>query len=229
MKPVRLELIKTTISNLYLLIGERPVLVDTGNPGNTEAVVQTLARFGFSPRDLALILLTHGHGDHLGSANALRERTGAPIALHRADLEMARSGHQNLRPAGLDGRLFKRFFSDHFEAVEPDIVLNGETTLEAYGLDAQVIETPGHTPGSVSVILPGGQAVIADVVRGDFVLPNRPTRHLFADDLSIVGSSIQRLLGLPLTTLHPGHGLAFSRASLARRFPASRAVLEKAR
>ncbi len=229
MKPVQLELIKTSISNLYLLIGERPVLVDTGNPGNADLVIKTLARFGFAPRDLALILLTHAHGDHLGSANALRERTGAPIALHGADLEMARSGHQDLRPAGLDGRLLKRFFSDHFEAVEPDIVLDGQTSLEAYGLDARVIQTPGHTPGSVSVILPDGQAVIADVVRGDFVLPNRPTRHLFADDLSIVASSIQRLLGLPLTTLHPGHGLAFSEASLARRFPASSPVLENAR
>lgn len=218
MKPVRLEPIRTKISNLYLLIGERPVLVDTGNPGKTERVVSTLGRFGYAPEDLALIVLTHAHADHLGSAASLRERTGAPIALHAADILMARSGRQPLRPTGLDGRLLARFFSDRFEPLEPDIVFDGETSLEAYGVNARVIETPGHTPGSVSVILPDNQAIIGDVVRGDFTRPDRPTHHLFADDPTTVGWSIQRLIGLPLTRLHPGHGRAFTRASLERRF-----------
>jgi hydroxyacylglutathione hydrolase len=209
--------IVTSIANLYLILGEGAVLVDTGNPGNAALVIDNLEQRGLKPRDLKLILLTHAHGDHLGSAAALRERTGAPIALHRADLDMARAGHQALHPTGLDGRLLARFFSDHFEPLEPDIILEDETTLTEYGLDAQVIETPGHTAGSVSLILSDGQAIIGDVMRGDFMLTNRPARHFFADDLGMVHSSVQRLAELPLTTLNPGHGRRFTRVSLERR------------
>ncbi len=214
----RLQTIRTSIANFYIIADARPVVVDTGNPGNTALILSELARLGFAPKDLALILLTHGHLDHLGSAAELRRETGAPVALHQADLEMARSGHQTLHPTGLDGRILKRFFATDFQPLEPDIVLTGEGSLQSYGVEARFLETPGHTPGSLSVLLPDGQCLIADVLRGSFIAQNHPARHLFADDPDRVRRSLAKLLTLPVTRFHPGHGYAFGKADLARRF-----------
>jgi glyoxylase-like metal-dependent hydrolase (beta-lactamase superfamily II) len=214
----RLQTIRTSIANFYIIADARPVVVDTGNPGNTALILSELAALGFAPKDLALILLTHGHLDHLGSADELRRATGAPVALHRADLEMVRSGYQPLRPTGLDGRLLKRYFPTNFQSLEPDIVLTGEGNLHSYGVEADILETPGHTPGSLSVRLSDGQCLIADLVRGSFIAQNRPARHLFAEDMNRVQRSIGKLLTLPVTRLHPGHGHAFGKADLARRF-----------
>ena len=210
----RLEPIRTPIANMYLLIGKRPVLVDTGAPGNADRIVRRLERLGFKPRDLALILLTHAHWDHLGSAAEVQARTNAPIMLHRADLHMAQAGRQTIQPTGLDGVLMRPMFPTRFPPIQPDVILDGETTLEAYGLSARVIETPGHTAGSVSVLLPSGDAIVADVLRGAWAWPERPARHLFADDFPRVISSLQKLSGLPLNRVYTGHGQPFSGAAL---------------
>jgi glyoxylase-like metal-dependent hydrolase (beta-lactamase superfamily II) len=224
---IRLEPIRTPIANMYLLMGERLVLVDTGAPGNADSIVQRLEQQGFKPRDLALILLTHAHWDHLGSAAELRARTDAPIMLHRADLSMAQAGQQTIQPTGLDGVLMRPMFPSRFPALEPDVILDDETTLEAYGLDAHVIETPGHTAGSVSVLLPNGDAIVADVLRGAWAWPERPARHLFADDVPGVISSLHKLSRLPLRRVYTGHGQAFSGAAL-RQFVTERYPIQAA-
>jgi len=65
----------------YALVGDRVVIVDTGVGGQAERILERIAEEGHAPGDVSLILLTHGHGDHAGSAAALRDATGAPIAL----------------------------------------------------------------------------------------------------------------------------------------------------
>jgi hydroxyacylglutathione hydrolase len=201
------------------VIGERPILVDTLEPGNEQRILRVFEQHNLEPKTLALILLTHGHWDHAGSVNGLRDATGAPVALHGNDLVLARAGQAQLRGVTPMGQISAGFFSSRrFAPVKPDIVLNGQETLEQYGVSGRLQRTPGHTTGSVSVILEGGAALAADLVRGDFVLENRPTQHFFMDDLSIMRQSIQSLLGLPLTRLYTGHGRPFSFESFQRRF-----------
>ena len=64
--------IKGAISNSYLLLGEKPVLVDTGSPGDLKRILAALKARDIEPKKLALILLTHGHGDHAGCAAELK-------------------------------------------------------------------------------------------------------------------------------------------------------------
>lgn len=91
-------------TNAFLIRGEAGcVLVDTGNPGKAERILERLAKRDVAPDDIRLILLTHGHTDHFGSAAALRERTGAPVAIHALDADAVRQGiHQpdSLQPTG---------------------------------------------------------------------------------------------------------------------------------
>ena len=93
--------------NSYILVGNRPVLVDTGMPGAAPKVGAALAREGFSPTDVSLILITHRHVDHIGGAAALQRATGAPVAIHALDADWLRRGQGGSRtPTGWAGRLF---------------------------------------------------------------------------------------------------------------------------
>jgi glyoxylase-like metal-dependent hydrolase (beta-lactamase superfamily II) len=93
-------------TNVFLIRGRTGcVLVDTGNPGKADRILERLAKRGVAPDDIRLILVTHGHVDHFGSAAELRERTGAPVAVHALDAEAVRQGIH--RPDSLhpEGRL----------------------------------------------------------------------------------------------------------------------------
>ncbi|GGR53498.1 hypothetical protein GCM10010282_53090 [Streptomyces roseolus] len=78
--------------NAYLLLGRRPVIVDAGTPGSGRKIYEQVADHGVDPADVSLIVLTHGHIDHFGSAAELHRLTGAPVAGHVADLGPYRSG-----------------------------------------------------------------------------------------------------------------------------------------
>jgi glyoxylase-like metal-dependent hydrolase (beta-lactamase superfamily II) len=211
-----------SMTRAFALVGDRTVLVDAGNPGKEQKILAKLDRAGVSPSDVSLILITHGHADHFGGAAALKEATGAPVAVHAADAEPLRRGHDPpLIPTGATSRwmirLIGRFVKSGGPPVEPDLLLDGETSLEEFGVQARVIPTPGHTPGSVSVVVPGGPALVADLIFGGFITPRRPKWPWFADDLGLVQRSIQTVLDLAPTTILAAHGGPFSPGDVRQR------------
>jgi len=209
--------IKGSISNCYLLRGERPVLVDTGAPGDLPRILAGLKAHGVEPKDLALILLTHGHSDHAGCAAELRRRTGAQVALHTGDAPLVRAGRNGV-VAVQDwlGRVLRPFVDEEFEAFEPDLLFHEGIALEPYGLRGRVVPTPGHTAGSVSVVLANGEALIGDVLRGSLVWPNRAREHYFCNDPELNQRSIVRLAREGLLRCHPGVFGSFPGTELGR-------------
>ena len=105
--PIRLGLV-----NSFIVKGEnKSVLVDTGYPANGDTIVRCLHQNRIQPEDISLIVLTHAHIDHYGSAVELRAKTGSPIAIHRAGAEILKKGINYIgMPIGLSGRIFKSFF-----------------------------------------------------------------------------------------------------------------------
>jgi hydroxyacylglutathione hydrolase len=209
--------IKGAISNCYLLLGEKPVLVDTGAPGDLRAILGALKRHKVAPRDLALILHTHGHSDHAGCTAELKRLSGAQVAIHAGDAALARTGRNGvIAVQDALGRLLRPFVDEQFEAFEPDLVFEEGIALEPYGLRGRVLPTPGHTAGSVSVVLASGEALIGDVLRGSLVWPNKAREHYFCNDPLRNQRSIVRLAREGLLRCHPGTFGSFPGAELGR-------------
>jgi glyoxylase-like metal-dependent hydrolase (beta-lactamase superfamily II) len=209
--------IKGAISNCYLLLGDKPVLVDTGAPGDLPRILAALKAHQLEPKQLALILLTHGHSDHAGCAAELRARSGRPVAIHAADAELARTGQSGVLAVQTDlGRIIRPFVNEPFPAFEPDIVFREAFPLEPYGVRGAVMPTPGHTLGSCSVVLASGEAVIGDVLRGSMLWPNRARPHFFCNDPDLNARSIARLAREGLLRCHPGHFGSFPGSELGR-------------
>lgn len=205
------------ISNCYLLLGERPVLVDTGAPGDLKRILAGLKQHGVEPRQLALILLTHGHSDHAGNAAELRARTGRPVAIHAGDASLARHGDSGVLAVQTElGRLIRPFVNEPYTAFEPDIVFREPFSLAPYGIKGHVVPTPGHTPGSCSVVLANGEALIGDVLRGSMMWPNKARPHFFCNDPDINLRSMARLAREGLLRCHPGHFGSFPASELGR-------------
>ncbi|MFB6826524.1 MBL fold metallo-hydrolase [Streptomyces virginiae] len=200
--------------NAYLLLGRRPVLVDAGTPGSGRLIHRRIAAHGVDPADLALIVITHGHIDHFGSAAELHRLTGAPVAGHAADLERFRTGRPLMPylPTGPMGRLMSRNSKLHVAAdpFEPEIVISGETDLSDFGLAGRIMPTPGHTAGSVSVLTDDGDLVAGDLVANSFMglIPGKPANPPFHDDPLGNLTSLRAMLDLGPSRLHVGHGTA---------------------
>jgi len=205
--PIRLR-----FSNAYLLLGDRPILVDTGSPGEASRIASACAAVGVGIRDLALILHTHVHSDHFGSTAELATVAQCPVSFHPGDDGLAIQGHNgSLRGVGLRGRWMSRLFRNTpFQSTTADIPAEQGMRLERFGVAGTVHHTPGHTAGSISVVLDSGDALVGDLLMGGYaggmILRSKPNCHYFADDLPLALSSLARVLSLSTRHLLPGHG-----------------------
>jgi glyoxylase-like metal-dependent hydrolase (beta-lactamase superfamily II) len=200
----------------YVLRGDGVVVLDAGQPNRLSAFRRGLAKAGIMEGEVDLILLTHAHWDHMGSAADIRGSTGARLAVHEAEAEWVETGRPDL-PSGftLWGRTFMpvvqllaSFITVHPSSV--DIRLDDEPrSLEEFGIAGTVVHTPGHSPGSVSVVLETGEAFVGDLAMNRFPLTLAPGLPILGDDMSAVVSSWHKLLGMGVKTIFPAHGASF--------------------
>jgi glyoxylase-like metal-dependent hydrolase (beta-lactamase superfamily II) len=182
---VTLERVKLGSVSAYVLVrnGEAAV-VDTGTPGNAGQIEAALTSLGLGWGDVGHVVLTHRHNDHIGSL---------------PDVMAAAPGATGYAGAG----------------DIPDI--DAPRTLIAVGdgdrvFDLEVYETPGHTPGSISLLDPvGGILVVGDAMNGGDALGGEAgtvagANPRFSQDLGAAEGSIRKLAGLDFEAIYFGHG-----------------------
>jgi glyoxylase-like metal-dependent hydrolase (beta-lactamase superfamily II) len=208
----------TTISiggvNCYLLTaGDGFVLIDTGYTNHRADVEQALDAAGCAAGALRLIVLTHGDTDHTGSAAYLRMTRGAAIAGHRAEAAVFAEGDMGLARKNspwIARLLFPLFRLKPADRFTPDRWLADGDVLPDAGLDLRVVHIPGHSDGSIGLMLPTGEFFCGDLLTNR----KRPELNSLMDDKSAAAASIRKLQALPITTFYPGHGGSFEKAQL---------------
>ncbi|MFZ6026830.1 MAG: MBL fold metallo-hydrolase [Chloroflexota bacterium] len=203
--------LKLSLSNVFLLRGERPILIDAGSPNDLTALTHRLVQHGTRIEEIALLIITHAHFDHAGCAAAIQRIAGCPLAAHRLESDCLASGQNApIIPVHPLGKMLMPFMGAGFPPVQADIVIDDALDLADYGLQAQAIFTPGHTPGSLSVITGGGQAIVGDLVGGGLLLgqfqPQRPRYHYWAANPKDVQASLKRVFSFQPAKIYVGHG-----------------------
>ncbi|MDE3126442.1 MAG: MBL fold metallo-hydrolase [Gemmatimonadota bacterium] len=202
----------TGVANTHLIESERGVIViDAGMPRQAQRVINAIRALGHSPQDVRLILLTHGHIDHAGSAVALKRLTGAPIALHRADARLTATRDLKIPPGrnattDVIGQAIAKFgWVVPLETFMPDIWLDDGMMLRDFGIDARVVHTPGHTAGSISIACEDGTLFVGDALLNVLHI----SFPLWWEDSAAAHESACKIRALQPRVCYSGHGRAF--------------------
>ncbi|TRO54162.1 MBL fold metallo-hydrolase [Candidatus Bathyarchaeota archaeon] len=187
--------------NVYLVDGGSALaLIDTGGGSGAEDILCNVKRMGFDPSMITVAFNTHCHFDHIGGNCDIKEATGCKIAAHEKD----RRSIMELDEKSLYSMAQERGLS--FRAAEVDVTLKdgdkfplGEVTLE-------VIHTPGHTPGCVSLLMRERDGKLG-LFCGDVAGASGRLGYIngLGFDLADWKRSIRRMLGLKPDRLYPGH------------------------
>ena len=201
----------------YLIQGDGVVMIDGGCFKKTKSFLATLEKLSVRPDEIKLVVLTHGHWDHIGSAKIIKDITGARVALHREEKDwLEKSLKQPLPPAVTAwGQLLAGILTTFLpwvdiQATEVDTVLGDRAfPLAEYGIPGKILPTPGHSSGSVSVLLETGDAFVGDLAMNAFPLNLRPGFPIFAEDIRQVRESWTLLLDEGAKMVYPAHGRPF--------------------
>jgi glyoxylase-like metal-dependent hydrolase (beta-lactamase superfamily II) len=168
------------------------------------------------------LLLTHTHFDHAENAAAIAKRYGAKIIVHPAEADALKTGNSRLpRGSILATRWLMQWLAERVQPLftyppaEPDILAEDGMDLREFGFEAAVVHTPGHSAGSLSLIVDGQIALVGDTLFGVFRNSVFPP---FADDPEQMVRSWGKLLRTGCVFFLPGHGSEIGRDLLEREF-----------
>jgi hydroxyacylglutathione hydrolase len=190
--PIVTRLVVSSLSANCFIVG-RPstgvgVVFDPG--GNSQEICRAIDDSGL---DIQMIILTHGHSDHIAALRDVQDKTNAEVAIHAADADFL-EGH---------GSYSSQFGISYRTPHPPDRLLHANDTIDIGQMSFTIIHTPGHTPGSICLLTDFGIFTGDTIFRkgiGTTLMPGSSRPQLL--------DSIQKkLMTLPDdTVIYPGHG-----------------------
>ena len=213
----RILTVRLGVAKCFLVRGkEGYLLIDAGTKNKARKLWNFLKKHNIPPQDINLIVVTHGHIDHIGSLAEIREKTRALVIAHKEDKEMLITGQSRpLRGVSKVADLFIRNMGKISmkivsESVEPDVVIEGDFSLEEYGFEAKILYTPGHTLGSISVLLKTGELFVGDFSMG-FPMKLRPGLPLIVENKELLFKSWKRVAEEEFELIYQAHGRVFKK------------------
>ncbi len=189
--------------NCYIVAdSDMAILIDTGRKKYREKILERCKEFHVS-----LIVLTHGHMDHCQNAAYLANALHIPIAMNKRDMNLIPDNRkQSLLAKTFLGKIvlsvsLSSFEKDSLEVFEPTIYLKNGDDLSDYGIDARVVELPGHTKGSIGIEVEDN-LFVGDALMNMFY----PTVSMLYVDEQEMLSSAKYIGDLGEKTIYFGHG-----------------------
>lgn len=180
-------------TNSYILLDDKTkkaALIDPGDePDRLISALKT------KDASLSYIILTHGHFDHIMALDKIKKKTGAPILIHRDDAVM-------LEDRALS--LLDRFGNSDIEVPRADRFLSDGEIITLGDSEIKVIHTPGHTPGSVCLLIGD------ELMSGDTLFRESIGRYDFpGGDYGAIITSLEKIVSLGVKgKIYPGHGMS---------------------
>jgi glyoxylase-like metal-dependent hydrolase (beta-lactamase superfamily II) len=208
-------------SNVFLLTdGNKSILIDTGPKNNWEKLEKHLN--GLKIDRLDFLILTHTHFDHAANAKKIKEKYGPLVIVQRTEAPYLTSG-DNIIPNGTNiiTRLIINLFANrvlkrlNYDPCQYDIPVDSFLDLKDFGFNAYIIHTPGHTVGSMSVVVDNEVAIVGDAMFGVFKWSVFPP---YATDIEELINSWGRLLETDCSVFIPAHGSANNRILVQKDF-----------
>jgi glyoxylase-like metal-dependent hydrolase (beta-lactamase superfamily II) len=191
-KPIIKRLVVGSLSANCFIVGKEStgegIVIDPG--GNSESINQAIADTGL---DIKIIVLTHGHSDHIAALRDVQDKTDAEVAIHIEDADFL-EGH---------GSFSSQFGISYRTPHPPDRLLREGDEIDISGINFTVIHTPGHTPGSICLLTSFGVFTGDTIFRrgiGTTLMPGSSRPQL-------LDSIHKKLMVLPdAMVIYPGHG-----------------------
>ena len=201
----QIKTIKCGYVNCYLIIGKKnSILVDTGTEKYRDHILNEL-----KPYKINLIILTHGHKDHIGNAYFLANYFKAKIAMNKNDISLSKDN--SIHPLYVDNYLgsilLKKTMKDNYdrkiEEFDIDLYVDNNTSLKEFGIDGKIISLEGHTNGSIGVLLANNKTLIAGDALMNII---KPSPSALAEDFQKLTKSLEKINELNIDTIYVGHG-----------------------
>ena len=201
-------------SNVFLIKNNQAsILVDTSPEFMWKTLQKRLDRFQIKQIDL--LILTHSHFDHAANAYRIKEKYKAKVIIHQTETKYLTKG-DNILPTGTNivTKFLVKTFAKQFNSTaryspcDYDITFDDSFDLTDYGVNGYLIHTPGHTEGSISVIIDNEIALVGDTMFGIFWWTVFPP---FASDQDLMVKSWGKLLQTNCKIFIPSHGSAIKR------------------
>ena len=208
-------------SNVFLLTnGEKNILIDTSPKYFWKMLEKRLKQLQVNHIDY--LILTHTHYDHAENSKKVRDRYNSKVIVHRNEAHNLTSG-ENILPDGTNAitkliiRLFGKQFLSRFD-YEPcnyDYLADTIFDLRDFGFNAYILHTPGHTTGSMSIIVDDNIALVGDTMFGVFKWSVFPP---YANNIDQMIESWGNLLKTNCQVFIPSHGTANSRSLVLKEY-----------
>jgi hydroxyacylglutathione hydrolase len=231
---VILSVLTLSVTNCYLLRAENGlVLIDTGYDWEWERFRTSLRNVGVDFGDIEHLVLTHHHDDHVGLiGRVLSENPRMQVVMSKYTRDLLPNGKNNRSHGGayinrrinalltmkrIFDRRWTHTFPPYIARVDDIIIADGARLRDiGIGLDGRIIETPGHTSDSISVVLDNGDCIAGDAAAN--FLQFAGTKHciIYLEDLAQYYQSWIRILEAGSKQIFPAHGKPFAASELSR-------------